>query len=154
MIVRQRFVQTAAQCATFARQFAHSLCTASLPLHIHLQGDLGAGKTFWAREVITALGGGRATSPTFAWALSYPEARPPVHHMDLFRLPAGALPPDELIELLAEPALCFIEWAERAVLPPPDVRLVFDFADDDEQGEKRCLTLHAPAAQTWAHDFS
>ena len=125
--------KTPAQTAACARRFARALPPP--PLHLHLRGALGAGKTLWARALIGALGGGnRAPSPSFALALSYPSPRMRVHHLDLFRLPQGAPLPDELSELLQDDALCIVEWPERASdLPRADIRLTMDFCGDSDE---------------------
>ena len=119
---------TPEQTIALAQRFAAVL--GEPPLHLHLHGDLGAGKTLWARALISALGGGEAQSPSFAWALSYSPPSMPVHHLDLFRLSQGADLPDELLELLQEDALCLIEWPSRTSLPTADVSICLDFADN------------------------
>lgn len=118
------------QTAALARRFAAALPPP--PLQVHLQGELGAGKTLWARALIVALGGTGAPSPSFALAFSYALPAMPVHHLDLFRLPQGALLPDELLELLQERALCLVEWPLRAAdLPPPDILLSLECCGDE-----------------------
>lgn len=81
---------------------------------VALRGELGAGKTAFARGVAQGLGiTARVTSPTFALVNEYP-GKPPLFHFDLYRL-AGA---DELYDLgldeyLARGGVCLMEWAER-----------------------------------------
>ena len=117
------------QTAAVARRFAGAL--SSLPLHIHLRGELGAGKTLWARALIKALGGTNAPSPSFPMAISHTPAAMTVHHLDLFRLPQGSLLPEDLLELTQEDALCLVEWPERAAdLPSADILLSFEFITD------------------------
>ena len=143
----EQHTQTPAQTAACARQLATVLSPP--PVHIHLYGDLGAGKTLWTRALIAALGGGsHVPSPSFALALSYAPPSMPIHHLDLFRLPQGAPLPEELLELLQERALCLVEWPTRAAdLPTADICLMMDFVDagrrltlraDSERGEQ-CL---------------
>ena len=81
---------------------------------ISLSGDLGAGKTTFARAVITALGwGGEVPSPTFTLVQGYepPDVRVPVWHVDLYRL-AGPDDADAL-GLFETDAALIIEWPER-----------------------------------------
>lgn len=83
---------------------------------VGLQGDLGAGKTFLARAICTALGvpGDRIASPTFAIVHPYEGGRIPVHHADLYRI--GDL--DELYEtgfldLVGRDSALIVEWIDR-----------------------------------------
>ena len=142
--------QTPRRTAAVARRFAAALPPP--PLHLHLRGALGAGKTLWARALIAALGGGRAPSPSFALALSYSPPAMPVHHMDLFRLPQGAPLPEELLELLQEDALCLIEWPERAVgAPAADILLSLDFCG---AGRRLVFSANSAKGEKCLHDFS
>ena len=98
---------------------------------IALEGELGAGKTAFARGVLRGLGyTGRVTSPTFAIANEYDEPAAPVAHFDMYRI----LDPEALFELGFEEYLdgtriVLIEWSEnvREVLPEDikTVRIVY-----------------------------
>lgn len=94
---------------------------------VHLQGDLGAGKTTLVRGFLRALGvTGTVRSPTYGLLEPYAVAGRTVLHLDLYRLAE----PTE-VEALGlrdhdEPgAVWLIEWPERgaAVLGPPDLRV-------------------------------
>lgn len=83
---------------------------------VALEGDLGAGKTSFARGVLAALGlAEEAPSPSFAIVQAYapPEVRLPVWHVDLYRLDS----PDEAAELgldeVLEDGALLIEWPDR-----------------------------------------
>lgn len=89
---------------------------------VALVGDLGAGKTHFVRGVIAGLGGDpdQVSSPTFTIAQEY-ATEPPTVHLDLYRLKDEADARDAGVEeYLAGPAICLVEWPERAerLLPP------------------------------------
>lgn len=84
---------------------------------IRLEGDLGAGKTNFARAFIRTLAkdpGLEVPSPTYTLVQRYDEADPPVLHADLYRLSD----PSEMVELglddADDPAVRLIEWPGQA----------------------------------------
>ena len=93
---------------------------------IALVGDLGAGKTTLVTGLVSALGGGAATSPTFSLVNEYPGGRLMVWHVDLYRLERAAeLPELGLDDVIGDPrGICVVEWADRfAVMPADHLRL-------------------------------
>ncbi len=112
---------------------------------IALYGDLGAGKTTFARAVIAALGwSGEVPSPTYTLVQSYDGAmmRLPVWHVDLYRLdgPGDA----DALGLFETDAALIIEWPERlgARLPAQALRLCLSGSGD----AVRDLTWERPKA--------
>ncbi|MBE9547996.1 MAG: tRNA (adenosine(37)-N6)-threonylcarbamoyltransferase complex ATPase subunit type 1 TsaE [Proteobacteria bacterium] len=101
---------------------------------IWLQGDLGAGKTTLAREILQSLGvKGRIKSPTYALVEEYRVGKVaaagglisdlPLIHLDLYRLAEPAeLEYIGVPEILAG-ALALIEWPQQGEgwLPPADL---------------------------------
>ncbi len=83
---------------------------------VTLDGDLGAGKTAFARGVLRGLGyTGRVTSPTFAIANEYAVSHATVVHFDLYRiLDAEALFELGFEEYLDDKHILLIEWSENA----------------------------------------
>jgi tRNA threonylcarbamoyladenosine biosynthesis protein TsaE len=80
-----------------------------------LKGDLGAGKTIFAKGLAAGLGivATDVTSPSFT-LVNVHEGRLRFYHIDLYRLEAGAHQGLGLEEIFAdENAVTVIEWAER-----------------------------------------
>lgn len=99
---------------------------------IALEGDLGAGKTTFARAFIRSLAGDEALeipSPTFTLVQGYATPRFDVAHFDLYRLADEG----ELVELGLDDALArgiaLVEWPERGGELLPGARLTIRFTD-------------------------
>jgi tRNA threonylcarbamoyladenosine biosynthesis protein TsaE len=101
-------------------------------LVIYLHGDLGAGKTSFARALLKALGvGERVKSPTYSLVESYRLPDRMAWHLDLYRI----ADPGELewlgLDALSDPAaLVLVEWPERGAgaLPAADLQLDLSYA--------------------------
>lgn len=121
-----------ADTARLAAALAHRARAGDI---IALQGDLGAGKTAFARSYIRALVGEEidVPSPTFNLVLVYDCPVAPVWHFDLYRLED----PDEIHELGIEEAfadgISLIEWPDRAggALPADVLTVDIHAADGD-----------------------
>jgi tRNA threonylcarbamoyladenosine biosynthesis protein TsaE len=91
-----------------------------------LKGDLGAGKTVFAKGLAAGLGVDPAdvTSPTFT-LVNVHEGRLRLYHIDLYRLNAGAHQGLGLEEIFDdEKAVTVIEWAERLGFVPARATVV------------------------------
>jgi len=100
---------------------------------VTLSGDLGAGKTTFARAVIRYLADDpeiAVPSPSFTLMQSYDLPPFPLVHADLYRLEG----PGELAELgfddLPKDAVVLLEWPDRAAgfLPPDRLDVAFTLA--------------------------
>ncbi len=79
-----------------------------------LDGDLGAGKTVFAKGFAAGLGIDEpVTSPTFTIVKEYPLGRLPLYHFDVYRI----ADPDEMYAIGYEDyffgnGVCLVEWSE------------------------------------------
>lgn len=123
-----------AATAALAVELAHWLKPDDL---VTLSGELGAGKTAFARALIRGLAGDadlEVPSPTFTLMQTYEGLDFPIVHADLYRIRA----PEELDEIgfdeAAENALALVEWPKRGGdrLSPDrlDVALALDPAQE------------------------
>lgn len=108
-----------------------------------LSGDLGAGKSVFARAFIRAYCGtdGDIPSPTFTLVQSYDGGAHPVHHFDLYRLED----PDECLELGIEDAFAdgvsLIEWPDRLGPWLPADRLEIRLRPGADTGARRAQLI-------------
>lgn len=124
------------------QQFGASLAAQLRPGDVLLlSGDLGAGKTVFARGVARAMGiKGPIASPSFA-LVNVHEGCFPLHHFDLYRLSdADEFRAAGLEELIGGDAVSLIEWPERAPQVLPERRLVVEIAYGQTEGE-RIITI-------------
>lgn len=105
---------------------------------IALVGDLGAGKTEFAKGIARGLGiQERIHSPTFALVNEYSHGRLPCHHLDLYRLEtAGQIIGAGLEDFLFQQrGVTIVEWYDRwaaAALPPPAHGLLVTIQTESE----------------------
>ena len=155
-----------AETAALAQKLALSIAryfqiNPSAHLNISLEGDLGAGKTTFARHLIQGLGyDGRVKSPTYTLCEPYPiqiqSANPSelsvitAHHFDLYRM-RDPLEWQEagFAEHFDEPGFCLVEWPEKAegTLPNFDVEIHLIACDDENE---RTINLKAISSQGMA----
>ena len=121
-----------AATAAFAARVSALAATRDI---IALKGDLGAGKTSFARAFIRARGGiEEVPSPTFTLVQVYELGAAAIWHFDLYRIKS----PEEAWELGIEDAfsegISLIEWPERLgpLLPPHRLEIELLFGDRPE----------------------
>lgn len=144
---------TASLAKQLAARFEHFL-TKRLGSHLNisLEGDLGAGKTTFARYLIQALGhDGKVKSPTYTLCEPYPLTLKgqaiTVHHFDLYRM-RDPLEWQEagFAEHFDVPGICLIEWPEKAegTLPNFDIQILLSNSTEENE---RSITIHALSIQ-------
>jgi tRNA threonylcarbamoyladenosine biosynthesis protein TsaE len=117
------------------------------PAIIYLHGNLGAGKTFFTRSFLAALGfNGRVKSPTFTLMEPYEiidnDMVKNVYHFDFYRFTAGSDWRDAGFEdYLPGNGIAIVEWPENATgLPKPDIDLHLAHGEEETI---RIATLYA-----------
>lgn len=106
---------------------------------VSLFGELGSGKTFFAKALGAFLGIDEdIDSPSFVIFKEYHCSRFPLYHLDLYRLKSEG----ELLDLglldMIETGITLIEWPEIAqdFLPYQNLKLKFGF-----EGERRFVDI-------------
>ena len=135
-----------ADTAALAQKLASSLSQLfqldpSIHLNISLEGDLGAGKTTFARHLIQGLGyEGRVKSPTYTLCEPYPliihGKTLAMNHFDLYRMRNPLEWQDAgFAEHFDEPGFCLVEWLEKAegTLPTFDVEIHLMAGTDENE---------------------
>jgi tRNA threonylcarbamoyladenosine biosynthesis protein TsaE len=127
-------------------------------LVVHLDGDLGAGKTTLVRGLLRALGDdGSVKSPTYTLVEIHAVSGLNLYHFDFYRLNQ----PEEYLdagldEYFGGSGICVVEWPDRAApyVPASDIRIglfvegsgrLASIQSGSEKGRK-CLTNFVPPA--------
>ena len=107
---------------------------------ICLNGDLGSGKTVFAKGFALSLGIDEViTSPTFTIMNDYKSGRLPLYHFDMYRLngkeEASNLGFDEYFDLRKLDGVVVCEWAENVegLLPKLHVEIEFEKIDENKR---------------------
>ena len=109
---------------------------------VYLRGELGTGKTAFARAIIQQKGSADSvTSPTFTLIETYHLNDVSVVHLDLYRIESDAqMEGIGLRDYLDGHWICLIEWPDRAPRMLPDPDLIIDLA---YEGKGRAAVLTA-----------
>ncbi len=130
--------ETMATAAQLAKEYPKSL--------ILLKGELGAGKTVFARGFALGLGiNANVSSPSYTLMNEYRHGHKSMYHLDLYRLNCLEEVVDiGLFDILDSQQPCLIEWAERVFelskLPHLFVEIKRQSADNND--EQRLISWH------------
>ncbi len=106
------------------------------PETVLLTGELGAGKTVFAKGLAAGWGvedPNRVSSPSFTLVNIYHGRRGPVFHIDLYRLDRDAEIADLGWEDMIGQGLVIVEWAEKLTFPVAGIRVRIETLGDDER---------------------
>lgn len=147
----QRSSTSPQQTESFGVQLAESLpVRAGLPVIIYLTGDLGAGKTTFAKGFVRGCGIADAVrSPTYALFEPYEGKNITVVHLDLYRLSDPAeLEALGLRDWARPQTVWLIEWPAKggAKLPLPDVEIALRVR---AEAHELTLTPISPLGAAW-----
>ena len=153
----KQYCRQEAETASLAQRLATSIRegmenSPQSHLNIALEGDLGAGKTTFARHLIQGLGyEGKVKSPTYTLCEPYElhsnQDSFTAHHFDLYRM-RNPLEWQEagFAEYFDVPGFCLIEWPEKAegTLPVFDIQVALTAG---AQENERAIELNALSEQ-------
>lgn len=132
---------------------------------VTLRGELGAGKTTFARGVLRGRGWtGPVKSPSYALVEHYPLSNLYLYHFDFYRFDDPAEWDDAgLADCFRDDSVCLVEWPERVSerLPTADVAITLSHPPAGAAGRRldaaattgageRCLTALARGMESTA----
>jgi tRNA threonylcarbamoyladenosine biosynthesis protein TsaE len=128
--VKELVSRSPADTANIARAMAKMLRPGDV---IYLYGELGSGKTVFAKAVCAALGVHEAvTSPSFVIATEY-EGAMKVAHIDLYRLTDASVRTLPIEEYMAESGVTLVEWADRIEVGEQGIKVKFTISDHEQR---------------------
>ena len=118
------FSSSAEETTELARRFGERLKGGDTVL---LLGDLGAGKTLFAKGVALGMGvSEEVTSPTYAYMNEYEGKTCPLYHYDCYRIESAAQAEGlGLADYFDAGGVCLVEWPDRIaeLLPARCIRV-------------------------------
>ena len=131
---RKREILTRSEKETFdfAKKLARTFRGTEIVL---LEGELGAGKTIFAKGLAAGLGVAdkdRVCSPSYTLVNVY-QGRSPVFHIDLYRLDKSREVEDLGWEDFVGEGVVIVEWAEKIPFPLDGIRVSIEVGPGDER---------------------
>ena len=126
------------------------------PQLVELVGDLGGGKTTFAKSLGKALGVSQTiTSPTFNIHRSYGFPGGKFEHFDLYRLSDDEIVFNELEDCLStDGSVVVVEWAQHFTKNLSDDYLTIEFLYRDEETRDIIIVANGPKSQKIVEDLS
>lgn len=133
------------------KKIARALSTVLRPGDVlALDGELGAGKTIFAKGIAEGLGVQEPIdSPTFTIVKEY-AGKVPFYHLDVYRLEADE--PLGLEEYLDGDGVCLVEWASRIADWLPEETIKIQLLVQHDQSRMIKLTTKEPRVMNWCKD--
>jgi tRNA threonylcarbamoyladenosine biosynthesis protein TsaE len=129
------FLPDDAATGALAQRLAAALPESTGGLTLLLRGELGAGKSTFARALLRALGHeGPVPSPTYTLVEPYELSAGPVYHIDLYRIAS-----EEELRYLGwtelDEGFRMVEWPDRApgIVSDADLLLTLEYRDPGRQ---------------------
>jgi tRNA threonylcarbamoyladenosine biosynthesis protein TsaE len=126
-------VSSETDTVTLAQKFASQLNKGAVVI---LNGELGAGKTFFIKNAVSFFGVTNASSPTFAIVNVY-KGKQQIYHFDFYRINKAS----ELFDvgfndyLNDEEAIIFIEWGNLIpqILPSKRIQIYVEILEETKR---------------------
>ena len=145
----RRFLPDEAATIAFGKEVLDALPDDLAGWTILLEGELGTGKSTFARAFIRAAGHeGAVPSPTYTLVEPYKLSRGNIYHVDLYRVAD-----EEELRYLGwnelDDGCRLVEWPDRApgLVDQADLALTFAYADSGRSVEIKPLTPRAHLIQ-------
>lgn len=137
--------------ARFAAALAPHLSAGDVVL---LQGDVGAGKTHFARHLIKSIlvEPEDIPSPTFTLVQVYETVLGPLWHSDLYRITSIHEIEELGLNEAFDAAICLIEWPDRLGELEPENALTLCFEQSSDENERKINASWD--AQKWCSKLS
>lgn len=106
-----------------------------------LSGDVGAGKTHFARALISSILAQPedVPSPTFTLVQTYETWQGPVWHSDLYRITSTSEIEELGLAEAFETAICLVEWPDRLADLTPQDALHITLTQGDTEDARRLV---------------
>ncbi|KRM18365.1 ATP GTP hydrolase [Ligilactobacillus hayakitensis DSM 18933 = JCM 14209] len=143
--MKELIINNAEEMMELGKKLAQQVCSGDVLL---LDGDLGAGKTTFTKGLALGLGIKRnIKSPTFTLIREYRDGKLPLYHMDMYRLEETGAGDIGLDDYFNGDGVCVIEWSQFIDDELPSQYLIMHILKDENDFDKRYVTLEARGDQ-------